>query len=217
MLGRRLIFPRVIVVYVKVSDRELRLLRPLPVFLLFTGSLEDRNVDVMALSWVTPISKKKREIGFVVEKGNYSWVLLRDYPWFTIAVPDSSQADLVKYVGTRSRREVDKISATGIKLKPWEGDERIPFPLGFMGVLIGRVSRTVDFDSSTMFVGKVVAAYVEDGVYDGEKGWIVERRKPVLHLSKHYFTYPCGRDGVVNTRWGIGVKKPWRSIYKTSD
>ncbi|MEB3846057.1 MAG: hypothetical protein GSR83_03310, partial [Desulfurococcales archaeon] len=71
--------------YVKVSDRELRLLRPLPVFLLFTGSLEDRNVDVMALSWVTPISKKKREIGFVVEKGNYSWVLLRDYPWFTIA------------------------------------------------------------------------------------------------------------------------------------
>jgi len=204
-------------VYVQVSDKELRLLRPLPVFLLFTGSMEDGNIDVMALSWITPVSKKKRELGFVVEKGNYSWGLLRDYPWFTIAVPDSSQVDLVKYVGTRSRRELDKIKVTGIKLEPWEGDRRIPFPLGFMGVLIGRVSRNIEFDSSTMFVGKVIAAYAENDIYNNEKGWIIEQRKPVLHLSKHYFTYPCERDAVINTRWGIGVKKPWRGLYKTSE
>ncbi|MCE4606517.1 MAG: flavin reductase family protein [Desulfurococcales archaeon] len=201
--------------YKRVSDRELRLLRPLPVFLLFTGSMIEGDLDVMTLSWVTPLSKRQRNMGVVVEKGNYSWSLLKKYPWFTIAIPDSSQADLVKYVGTRTGREVDKILVTGINLSPWEGDENIPFPHGFMGVLVARVIREVDFDASTMFVGHVEGAYADIDAYDDERGWVIEERKPVLHLAKHFFTFPCERVSVVNTRWGIGVKKPWRELFKS--
>ncbi len=171
------------------------------------------DLDVMTLSWVTPLSKRQRKIGIVVEKGNYSWSLLEKYPWFSIAIPDSSQVDLVKYVGTRSKRESDKISTTGIKLRSWDVDENIPFPEGFMGVLVGRIIREVDFDSSTMFVGHVEAAYADSDAYDDENGWIIEEKKPVLHLVKHYFAFPCSRVSVVNTRWGIGIKKPWRNMF----
>ncbi|MEB3755572.1 MAG: flavin reductase family protein [Desulfurococcales archaeon] len=201
--------------YRKISDRELRLLRPLPVFLLFTGSMSNNDLNVMALSWVTPLSKRQRRLGIVVEKGNYSWSLLKKYPWFTIAVPDSSQSDLVKYVGTRSKREIDKILSTDIEVRPWEDDPDIPFPEGFMGILIARVIQEVDFDSSTMFVGHVEGAYADSSVYDDKEGWIIEKKKPVLHLVKHYFTFPCERVSVINTRWGVGIKKPWRGMFES--
>jgi flavin reductase (DIM6/NTAB) family NADH-FMN oxidoreductase RutF len=199
--------------YKRIADKELRLLRPLPVFLLFTGSIRQNDLDVMALSWVTPLSKRQRKIGIVVEKGNYSWSLLKKYPWFSIAIPDSSQADLVKFVGTRSKREDDKILTTNIRVSSWDEDENIPFPEGFMGVLIARVVREVDFESSTFFVGHVEAAYADEEAYDDEMGWMIEKRKPVLHLVKHYFTFPCERVPIVETRWGIGVKKPWRGMF----
>jgi flavin reductase (DIM6/NTAB) family NADH-FMN oxidoreductase RutF len=204
-------------VYRRIRDKELRLLRPLPVFLLFTGSIKRNDLDVMALSWVTPLSKRQRRIGMVVEKGNYSWTLLKKYPWFSIAVPDSSQVDLVKFVGTHSKREVDKISLTGINVVSWEEDEDIPFPQGFMGVLVGRVVSNIDFESSTFFVGHVEAAYVDEGAYDEEAGWIIEKRQPVLHLVKHHFTFPCGRKPIIKTRWGIGIKKPWRNMYNSEE
>ncbi|MEB3825643.1 MAG: flavin reductase family protein, partial [Desulfurococcales archaeon] len=177
--------------YSEVKDKVLRLLRPYPVYLLFTGSIRNGDVNVMAESWVTPISKTPPRIGVVVEKSNYSWTLLKRYPWFTLAVPDSSQAELVKFVGTWSRREIDKVEKTGIRVVPWEKDASIPVPLGFLGVLVSRVLQYVDFGSSELVVGEVVGAYVAPGSYSVDDGWISGRAEPLLHKVKHRFTVPC--------------------------
>ena len=197
--------------FVKVNDKPLRLLRPMPTYLLVTGSILSNDVNVMALSWLTPISKNPPKIGIVIDKSNYSHKLLTKYRWFSLAIIDISMAEVAKYVGTHSKREEDKVKKLKIKIAPWNKDSRIPILVDSLGYIICKVERALDLSSSTLFVSKIEEAYVRESYFDESKGWNVKKAKILLHKAKHSFVTICNEKVVVKTPWGIAVKKPWRT------
>jgi flavin reductase (DIM6/NTAB) family NADH-FMN oxidoreductase RutF len=198
----------------KVERKPLRLLRPVPVYLLVSGSLADGDVNIMALSWLTPITRTPPRIGIVIDKSNYSHGLVLRYRWFSLSVVDIEKADLAKYVGTHSRREEDKIKKVGLKIVPWPKDPRVPVFIDSLGVLVCDVERTVDFGPSTLFVARIVDAYAKSGFFDELSGWKVGSAKILLHNAKHSFTAPCDERVVTKTKWGVAVKKPWRKMFE---
>jgi len=200
-----------------LRDKWIRLLRPFPVYLLFTGNLTNGDINVMALSWVTPISERPPIVGIVVEKRNFSYKLLKKYSWFTLAVTSKKDAELVKYVGTWSKREIDKISTTGIELEAWERDPRVPVPRGFPAILVFRVIREVDFDISELFVGRLEYLRVDKTYFNPDLSWAATEA-PLMHLSKHWFVLPGERIGpILWTPWGVAVKRQWRNKLKIND
>ncbi len=197
-----------------IDKKPLRMLRPVPVYLLITGSLKDNEVNVMALSWLTPISKNPPTIGVVVDKSNYSHKLIIKYRWFSLAIIDISKAELAKYVGTYSKREVDKILRTNMIIIPWPKNREIPITSDALGILVCEVKRVIDFKSSTLFVAKVLDAYAKEGFFDETRGWNLQKAQILLHKSKHTFVKPSSEEKhVTKTPWGIAVKKPWRKLF----
>ena len=198
-------------------ERPLRMLRPVPVYLLLSGSLEEGDVNVMAASWVTPTSKKPPRIGVILDKSAYTLALARRYGWLVLGVVDYSMAELVKFVGTRSRRDVDKVLVTGLKVRGWEGDPRIPVPLEALGYLVLRVAGEHDLGPTVLLNCEIMDAGAREGFFHGESGWDLKKARILLHKSKHLFTTPSqGEFAVVKTKWGVAVKKPWRSIFEES-
>jgi flavin reductase (DIM6/NTAB) family NADH-FMN oxidoreductase RutF len=195
--------------------KPLRLLRPVPVYMLFSGSLKDEDVNVMALSWLTPVTREPPRIGVVIDKANYSHKLVMKYKWFTLAVVDAEKAEMVKYVGTHSKREEDKIKKIGMKLVPWSKDPRVPIYLDSLGIIVCLVERCVDLGPSTFFIARIEEAYARREVFDESKGWNVSKAKILLHKAKHAFTYPCGERLITKTPWGIAVKRPWRKLFRS--
>jgi flavin reductase (DIM6/NTAB) family NADH-FMN oxidoreductase RutF len=188
--------------------KPLRMLRPVPVYLLLSGSLEAGDVNVMAASWVVPTSKRPPRVGVVLDKSSYTLRLVERYGWIVLGVVDPSMADLVKYVGTHSRREVDKVAVTGLRVAPWEGDPRIPIPLDSLGWIVLEAIARVDLGPTVLVNSRVLDARARSGVFEESRGWLVPN---LLHRAKHAFDTPCLRDiRVVRTRWGVAVKKPWR-------
>ncbi len=199
---------------VKVNEKPLRLLRPTPVYLLVTGSIPDNDINIMALSWLTPISKNPPKIGIVIDKSNYSHGLLIRYKWFSLAVVDLDMADIVKYVGTHSRREEDKIEKVNLEIIPWSNDPRIPILNNVLGLLICKVEAIIDFTSSTLFISKIEEAYARDGYFNVKNGWNIEKAKILLHKAKHSFVTVCNEKMIIKTPWGIAIKKPWRAKFE---
>ncbi len=203
--------------FIKVSSKPLRLLRPIPTYLLITGSILDSDIDVMALSWLTPVSKNPPRIGIVVDKSNYSHKLLTKYGWFSLAIIDIDMAELAKYVGTHSKREEDKVKKLRIRIASWDKDPKVPILIDSLGYIICRIEETFDLSSSTLFISKIEDAYVREGYFDEARGWNIEKARILLHKAKHSFVTVCDEKVVIKTPWGIAVKKPWRAKLRSLD
>jgi len=201
--------------FVKVNNKPLRLLRPIPTYLLVTGSILDDDIDVMALSWLTPVSKNPPKIGIVVDKSNYSHRLLTKYGWFSLAIIDVNMAELAKYVGTHSKREENKVEKLRIKIVPWDKDPRVPVLVDSLGYIVCKVEKVFDLSSSTLFISEIEDAYVKEGYFDETRGWDIEKAKILLHKAKHSFVTACDEKVVIKTPWGIAVKRPWRAKLRS--
>jgi flavin reductase (DIM6/NTAB) family NADH-FMN oxidoreductase RutF len=196
----------------KAVERPLRMLRPVPVYLLLSGSLEAGDVNVMAASWVVPTSKRPPRIGVVIDKSAYTLSLVRRYGWLVLAVVGPDMAELVKYVGTHSRREVDKVAVTGLRLEGWERDPRVPIPTDSLGWIVLERLAEVDLGPTVLVNTRVLDARARGEAYEDHRGW---RSRVLLHKAKHSFDVPCGEEiVVVKTRWGVAVKKPWRNLWE---
>ncbi|MEB3817003.1 MAG: flavin reductase family protein [Desulfurococcales archaeon] len=199
-------------------EKPLRLLRPVPAYLLLTGSLERGDVNVMAASWVVPTSRRPPRVGVVLDKSSYSLALARKYGWLVIGVVDVTMAELVKFVGTRSGREVDKVGVTGLKIAPSPVDPSIPVPRDALAYLVLHVDSEVDLGPTVLLNCSIAYAAARQGLYRNEGGWDLGRAKVLLHKAKHSFTTPCSDEVyVIRTPWGVAVKKPWRRLFESQD
>ncbi|MEB3788838.1 MAG: flavin reductase family protein [Desulfurococcales archaeon] len=193
----------------KPVRKPLRMLRPVPIYIISVGSLKKGDVNISTVSWVSPLTKIPPRIGTAIDKSSYTHKVLNKYRRYTLSIVGPDLLELAKFIGTRSGREIDKISVTGVGLDP-AGDGDTPYIRNSLGYVLVEVEKVVDFWSTTLFAGRIVEAKAREEVFDNR--WNIEAIPFPLHLAKHEFILCQGKlTTVVKTKWGIAMKKPWRT------
>jgi len=123
------------------------------------------QVDIMPAGWAMVASGTPPMFAIAVGHGRYTHELICQSGEFVIAFPSPGQGDDVLYTGTHSGRDVDKLANTNFQTAP---STRLRTPL-LQGCIVN-VECLLDTQTlagdHTIFVGKVLAAHVEEDVPD---------------------------------------------------
>ena len=130
---------------------------------LVTTVDENGTSDVMPAGWATVASHQPPMFAISVGHARYTYELIRRQEEFGIAFPGPGLEQAVSYTGSRSGRDGDKFKESG--LKPLKARHISPPPLsGCVVNLECRLAGELEAGDHTIFLGRVVAAYVDKDV-----------------------------------------------------
>jgi len=147
----------------EVEVREASLRKYPEWIVLIVTTDEAGRVNVMPAGWSMFTSHDPPMYAVSVGHSRYTHTLIRRGREFTIAFPGPGMGPAIRHCGTRSGSEGDKVSGSGLRLRP---ASRIKPPLveGAVVNLECRLVATLETGDHTIFVGEVVVAHVEDDV-----------------------------------------------------
>lgn len=162
------------------------LLHPRPVVLVCSLD-KDGKPNIMACSWITPVSEEPPLIALSLWRRGYTHQLIEAAKEFTVNIPS---ADLVKAVwiaGTRSGRRTDKFAITGLKTQP---AKKVSAPIieQCIGHLECKLVNCVKAGECNIYIAEVVAAYADEELLTNNV-WN-EKANVLLHAGGKYFTTP---------------------------
>jgi flavin reductase (DIM6/NTAB) family NADH-FMN oxidoreductase RutF len=175
---------------VVVGERYYLALHPRPAYIIGSGRVGE-EANLMAASWVSPVSEEPPRVMLAVDKESYTWSLIEKYGVFSINVVDEGYVDKIYYVGSRSGREVDKVSTSGLKVVPGE-DTGTPVLEEAICVIECRVFKTIDCGDTMLVVGDVARCVVDGEKFNARYGWDLRKVSIPLHLWGRAFTAPRG-------------------------
>ncbi len=163
-------------------------LHPRPVYLIVSGKL-GRKLNIMAASWVMPVSEEPLRIAIAVERETYTYELIEEYKEFTVNVVDARLLDKVWKAGTISGRNRDKIRELGLEL---EDPLRVNVPgiKGALAIIECRVWSYVDSGEVRLYVADVLSVRVDPEYYNERYGWDIRKASILMHLTGRAFTTP---------------------------
>lgn len=173
--------------YTSIDKSDYHVLHPRPVYLVVSRS-SDGRLNVMAASWVTPVSDEPFLVAVSIWKGSLTHQFIKETGEFTINVPSEKHVNLVYKAGALSGREVDKIQALGLKTIA-SSVIKTPGLDDMLGFLECRVVNEVDLGESTLFIAQVEAIHVQRELYT-RYGWDLSKAKILLHHGGRAFTTP---------------------------
>lgn len=146
--------------------------------LLVTSKYKEA-VNIITISWATPISHKPPLVGISVAKGRYSHGLISKSKEFVVNVPHEGMLREIDYCGSVSGRNEDKLKNSSLTPEP---AKKVGPPLikECIGHLECKVVSSHDIGDHTFFVGEVLAASAQEGLFD--KTWRPEA-KTLHHLG----------------------------------
>ena len=163
-----------------------RLLNPGCVVLV-TAAHEGRS-NFMPAAWVTPVSHDPPLCAVAIAPKRFTHGLIVGSGEFGLSIPGLDLAEKVRHAGDISGAEVDdKFAAVGLTPEPGVkiGAPRIAECLGHLECV---VEQSVTAGDHTVFVGRIVAAFAKEGVF--EETWrLPEDRalRPLHHLGGPWF------------------------------
>ncbi|MCQ5336998.1 MAG: flavin reductase family protein [Candidatus Methanomethylicia archaeon] len=160
------------------------LLHPRPVVLICSGN---EKINIMACSWITPVSEEPPMITISLWKEGYTCKLIESCKEFTVNIPSIDLIKAVWIAGTKSGKNVDKIALTGLKLSPSK-KIKVPIIEDCIGHLECKLSKSLEVGECNLYVGEVIAAYAKEELL--EKGVWSENAKVLLHSGGKIFTIP---------------------------
>jgi len=165
-----------------------RLINSGPVVLVTTSWQAKSNI--ITIAWQTPVSHTPMLVAISVGKTRYSHELLEKSKEFVINIPTVDLLKQVDFCGNVSGRSVDKFKESG--LTPIKA-EKVDAPLikECIGHLECKLVETAPCGDHTIFIGEVVAAWVEKGLFDGY--WLVDKAKLIHHLGGTKYNTPDKR------------------------
>lgn len=173
--------------YVPISPDNYYVLHPRPVYLVVSRS-RDGKLNVMAASWVTPVSDEPFLLAISIWKGSLTHQYISDVKEFTVNVPSEKHVEIVYKAGTMSGRSVDKMSVLGLRTVK---STKIGTPglEGMLGFLECKVVSEVDLGESTLFIARVEAIHVIGELFT-KYGWDLSKARVLMHNSGRGFTIP---------------------------
>ncbi len=171
-----------------ISRDDYRVLHPRPVYLIVSGG--EGKYNVMAASWVTPLSEEPSRLGLAIDRESYTYELIHKYREFTVNVVDPSLVNKVWYAGTRSGRREDKIKSLELKLYP-SSKISVPGLLEALAFIECRVVDEVHVGEVALFIADMVEIHVKPEYYDQRRGWNLRKAQVLMHISGKAFSYPA--------------------------
>jgi flavin reductase (DIM6/NTAB) family NADH-FMN oxidoreductase RutF len=169
-----------------------RLLQPGVVTLVTTRYLDKNNV--MAASWVAPVSYQPPRIGAAIAPANLTHDLVRASECFALNVPGRPLAEQVDKAGRISGRDVDdKLAEIGLTESEADAIDVALIEECLAHVECGLVD-VVELGDHSWFVGEVLAAKADEDAFHGT--WLLdtdEEAKPLLHLGGAAYAVPEAR------------------------
>lgn len=152
---------------IPISSAVPGLLVPRPVVLV-TCVDEGGNPNIIAIAAIAPASYKPLIFMIVVRIERYSHGLIEKSREFVINIPSIDLVAQTDFCGTRSGRNVDKFRETKLTAIPSD-KVKAPFIAECPINIECKVVRVVRSGTHTIFLGRVVAVHVEEGLFDGRK------------------------------------------------
>ena len=147
------------------------------------------DMNVMTASWIAPVSYRPILLGLSVHQATLTHELIKKGQEFAINVPTHELVKQVKYCGTVSGRDQNKLKVTGLHE---EG------PRAVRPVLIREciahvecaVVQAVTPGDHTIFIAEVVSAQAEEESFDDAYLLAERDLSPITHLGgPRYGTY----------------------------
>jgi len=170
--------------YEDYGGKFYRLLHP-RLTVIVASACPNGRVNLMPASWNTPISEDPPTIGVAVDGGSFTHECLEFSGEATINVPSSDMLNVVYSLGSVSGRDVDKVTAFGVRLVE---SARIKTPGidGSLAIYEGRVVNKLEVGEVTFYVFEVLKTRVRRGVAD-EFGYDFSRVNVLLHGAGRVF------------------------------
>jgi flavin reductase (DIM6/NTAB) family NADH-FMN oxidoreductase RutF len=153
---------------------------------LITAADPSKEADnIVTLAWTTAISFNPPIYGVSIAVKHYTHKLIKASGEFAVNLPTMEIVDKVLFCGRNSGRAVNKFKETGLTPIP---AKKIKASL-IQECITNFECEVIDdqkYGDHTFFVGKVVEAQVNEGVYDQTK-----MRLDIEHLN---LVYHCGGD-----------------------
>jgi len=166
-------------------DTELayRLLHPRHTVLV-TCTDKAGKANIITLAWSMPTSANPPMVAMSITPKRYSYRLIKKTGEFVINVPTMRIVKQTLFCGRISGRECDKFEDAPLTAAPAK-KVRAPIIKECVAHLECKLVQTIPTGDHTLFIGEVVAAYVNKGIFD--KIFNVEKVKPVFHMGGDSF------------------------------
>jgi len=144
------------------------------------------NSNVMPAAYVTPVSFEPPLIGLAVHPTRHTYDMIRHSEEFALNLPSRELLHHCQYLGSVTGREVDKLDLTKL---PTFRARHVDAPLleGCVGYIECGVHDAMTMGDHTLFVGKVLAAQVEQGAFEGTWRLDDPDLKPLHYLGLNYY------------------------------
>jgi len=178
-------------------------LAPLPVVLVTVRSRKGQDVsdNIIPISWTGIVEHAPHMLNINISRGKYSAEVIRESGQFGVCIPGAQYLEQIDICGTTHGDSTDKFQLTGFER--YEA-EKIDAPLirqcpvNMECVL----EDTISFKTHDMFVGKIVAAHVDEAYMD-ENGEPDYAKMDILcYVNGYYWTMGEAKNRLFFTKTG---------------
>lgn len=136
--------------------------------------------NIITLAWAMPTSINPPLVAISISPRRHSHTLIEETKEFVINIPTMDLLDETVFCGTKSGRSHDKFRETG--LTPLPGKKvKAPLIKECVGHLECKLYSQCTAGDHTIFVGEIVEAHVDKGVFTDS--YDLERAKMIFHLG----------------------------------
>jgi flavin reductase (DIM6/NTAB) family NADH-FMN oxidoreductase RutF len=138
------------------------------------------KLNIITLAWCMPTSMRPPMLAISVASRRLSHKMIAETKEFVVNVPTMDIVKETLFCGRRTGRQLDKFKETG--LTPLKAKTVMP-PIikECVAHLECKLSQQVTTGDHTIFVGEILVAYVNEGVFDGT--YDLNKVKPIYHLG----------------------------------
>jgi flavin reductase (DIM6/NTAB) family NADH-FMN oxidoreductase RutF len=157
---------------------------PAPVAMVTCGTTARPNI--ITLAWVGVVCSDPPMLSIAIRPSRYSNGLVRASQEFVVNIPSAALLDQMEFCGTKSGREVDKFKAC--QLTP-EAASVVNVPLiGECPINIEcTVTQVLPLGVHDLFLGRIVAAQVDEAALDEKGALDVTRVPPMTYVMGKFY------------------------------
>jgi len=156
--------------------------------ILVSSKLKDKT-NIITMAWQMPLQHNPPLVGICMGKENYSYKMIEQSKEFVINIPNIDLLRQVLICGELSGKDYDKFKQSG--LTPEESQKvSTPSIAECIGCLECSLKDIVEFESASIFIGNVLSARIEEGLFEGFWKVDLPKAKTIHHLGGNNFTIP---------------------------
>lgn len=155
----------------------------MPVPAAVVSVADDKQDNLITISWIGVVCSDPPMIGFSVRKNRYSFEILERGSDFVVNIPDNTNLEIVDICGRHSGKEMDKTKLRGAKLVDADKVKSKliqEFPVNLECNLV----KSIELGSHTQFIGEVIVTHVDTKMIDDNGNILIGLVNPVCYVPK---------------------------------